>query len=172
MTIAAYGRFTEAGIKKIAARKFDRKDHLARQAALEDVKRKLATIEKIAEQENIAKQTTKLVEAAANRLARSKGSVTSYRTIEKRLCKVFRVTSADIAGRGRNSPPIVLARQAVMYWAKRLTRMSPQEIGHRMGGRDHSTIYHGIDAYPAKRAKQDRTLRRLPRLSEFKGRKR
>jgi chromosomal replication initiation ATPase DnaA len=167
--VAVSSKHTMAGAKK---RAFSQKDHFARQAALEDVTRSIARIERIAEQEGIRNQTAKLIETAATRLARSKGAVTSYRTIERRVCAVFKVTAAQIAGRGRNSPALVLARQAIMYWAKRLTLMSPQEIGRRMGGRDHSTVYHGIDVYPGKRAKHGRMLRRIPRVAEFKGRKR
>lgn len=166
--VAVSSKFTAAGAKK---RAFSKKDHLARQAALDDVLRSLARIERIAEQEGIWKQTAKLIEAAATRLARSKGSVTSYRVIERRICAVFRITPDHLKSQSRNAT-FVFARQAVMYWAKRLTVMSPEEIGRCMGGRDHSTIYHGIDAYPAKRAKQGRTLRIIPRVSQFGGRKR
>jgi chromosomal replication initiation ATPase DnaA len=169
MTFVASYRNTIAGAKR---RTFDKKDHMARQAALEDVTRSLERVVRVAEKEGIGNQTAKLIEEAATRLARSKGAISSYRTVERRLCKAFRVTPAQINGRGRNSPHIVLARQAIMYWARRLTHLSPQEIGRRMGGRDHSTVYHGIDVYPVKRAMQGRTLRRIPRVAEFKGRKR
>lgn len=74
-------------------------------------------------------------------------------------CYLFDVTREDIVG-----PSIVeqiaLPRQFCCYWIGRRTRLSTVQIARIMGGRDHSTIIHSMRAYPLKRAKQGRTLRR------------
>lgn len=54
----------------------------------------------------------------------------------------------------------MLARQAVMYWAVRLTGYSYPKIGRIMGGRDHTSIMYGATAYRKKREKMGRYLRK------------
>ncbi len=41
---------------------------------------------------------------------------------------------------------VVLARQVAMFFAKELTSHSLKDIGGRFGGRDHSTVIHGINS--------------------------
>ena len=41
---------------------------------------------------------------------------------------------------------VVLARQVAMFFAKELTTHSLKDIGGRFGGRDHSTVIHGIQS--------------------------
>jgi chromosomal replication initiator protein len=48
-----------------------------------------------------------------------------------------------IAGRGRTKE-IVLPRQVAMYLLREETDASLLEIGHVLGGRDHTTVLHGI----------------------------
>lgn len=78
--------------------------------------------------------------------------------IERRACRVFKVTSEALRGQ-RRSRHIVLARQFVMYWAARQTALSLPQIGRLMGGRDHTTILHGKNVYVEKRAFMGRILR-------------
>ncbi|RVT75642.1 hypothetical protein EM858_14435 [Agrobacterium sp. CNPSo 2736] len=54
---------------------------------------------------------------------------------------------------------IVLIRQACFYWMVRRTSSSLVEIGRFIGGRDHTTVRHGIRQYPAKRKAVGRNLR-------------
>ena len=86
----------------------------------------------------------------------------TFAIIERRICRVFRITVDELNAKGRKGR-VTVARQAVMYWAARLTALSPKMIGQRMGGRDHSTVYFGIDRYPERRAKQGRNLRKIER---------
>ncbi|MDI6026738.1 helix-turn-helix domain-containing protein [Corticibacterium sp. UT-5YL-CI-8] len=83
-----------------------------------------------------------------------------YEEIERRALKVFKTTSAELRSDRRNKE-IVLARQFVIYWAARLTKLSYPAIGRFMGGRDHTTILHAKRAYPAKRAAMGRHLREV-----------
>ncbi len=44
----------------------------------------------------------------------------------------------------RRTAGVVMPRQVAMYLAKTLTGRSLPDIGRRFGGRDHTTILHGV----------------------------
>jgi chromosomal replication initiator protein len=56
----------------------------------------------------------------------------------------FDSSLAELRGRAR-SKEIVLPRQVAMYILREETGSSLVEIGELLGGRDHSTVMHGID---------------------------
>ena len=82
----------------------------------------------------------------------------TYREIERRACDLFGLLPSELRSNRRNRE-VVFARQFVMYWAARLTRLSLPQIGRLMGGRDHTTILHGKRVYTDKRAAMGRHLR-------------
>lgn len=84
----------------------------------------------------------------------------SYAVIERRACRVFRLTKVELLSKRRHRD-VAFARQFIMYWACRLTIRSLPEIGRLMGGRDHTTCLHGKRVYPQKRAKMGRHLRQV-----------
>ncbi len=84
--------------------------------------------------------------------------VSTFRRIELRACRVFRVSMNELRA-FRRSPHVVFARQFVMYWAARLTALSTPQIGRLLGGRDHTTVLHGKSAYVQKRKAMGRHLR-------------
>lgn len=84
----------------------------------------------------------------------------TYEKIESRLAAALHITQNEIRSR-RTARNIVFARQAVMYWTVRLTAFSLPEIGRLMGGRDHTTILHGLKAYQQKRRMMRRYLRSI-----------
>lgn len=55
----------------------------------------------------------------------------------------------EVLGNSRKRP-VVLARQEVMYLARLETKHSLPVIGRHLGGRDHTTVLHGIRAYAKK----------------------
>jgi chromosomal replication initiator protein len=55
----------------------------------------------------------------------------------------YGVTTADLTGRGRRRE-IVLPRQVAMYLLREETGASLLDIGNELGGRDHTTVLHGI----------------------------
>ena len=59
------------------------------------------------------------------------------------ITKQFKVSLTELRGRGR-SKEIVLPRQIAMYILREETGTSLVEIGNLLGGRDHSTVMHGI----------------------------
>jgi chromosomal replication initiator protein len=56
----------------------------------------------------------------------------------------FDVTPDQIRSANR-SRPLVTARQTAMYLCRELTDLSLPQIGHRFGGRDHSTVIHATN---------------------------
>ncbi|WP_207470141.1 chromosomal replication initiator protein DnaA, partial [Paracoccus fontiphilus] len=63
--------------------------------------------------------------------------------IQRRVAEHYNIRLADLIGpkRARN---VARPRQIAMYLSKQLTSRSLPEIGRRFGGRDHTTIMHGI----------------------------
>ena len=55
----------------------------------------------------------------------------------------FNVSIADLKGKKRNSE-IVLPRQVFMYLCNELTDEPLKSIGIELGGKDHSTVSHGV----------------------------
>ena len=55
----------------------------------------------------------------------------------------FHITMDQIISKSRSSE-IVRPRQIAMYLCKNMTGASLEVIGSLLGGRDHSTIIHGI----------------------------
>ena len=56
----------------------------------------------------------------------------------------FSVSIADLKSKKRNSN-IVTPRQIAMYLCRMMTDTPLKSIGIILGGRDHSTVSHGID---------------------------
>lgn len=83
---------------------------------------------------------------------------TPFKRIETRACRVFKVSLMELRSSRRNGN-VVMARQFLYYWATRLTPMSLGQIGRLIGGRDHTSVWHGRERYPDKRAKMGRYLR-------------
>ncbi len=63
--------------------------------------------------------------------------------IQRKVAEHYNVRLSDMIGPKRVRT-IARPRQVAMYLSKRLTSRSLPEIGRRFGGRDHTTIMHGI----------------------------
>jgi chromosomal replication initiator protein len=63
--------------------------------------------------------------------------------ILRKVAEHYNIRLADLAG-PRRTRTIARPRQVAMYLAKQLTPRSLPEIGRRFGGRDHTTILHGV----------------------------
>ena len=59
------------------------------------------------------------------------------------VCRHYQVSEKDLKGRQRTRE-IVVPRQVAMYLLREETDISLEEIGRAMGGRDHTTVLHGI----------------------------
>jgi chromosomal replication initiator protein len=84
------------------------------------------------------------VEALSTSEGVQRGDTVEPASIIDAVSSYFRVSLAELRGRSR-SKEIVLPRQITMYLLRDLTSQSLEEIGTALGGRDHTTIMHGID---------------------------
>ncbi|MBN1162825.1 chromosomal replication initiator protein DnaA [Patescibacteria group bacterium] len=64
--------------------------------------------------------------------------------ILKYVCTYYSVKSTDLKGK-RRTKEIVIPRQVAMYLIKDITDTPFMTIGEFLGGRDHTTIMHGVD---------------------------
>lgn len=64
--------------------------------------------------------------------------------IIKNICGFYNIKETIIKGPKRNAP-IVRARQIAMFVLKKELELSFVEIGNILGGRDHTTIMHGVE---------------------------
>lgn len=60
------------------------------------------------------------------------------------VARFYSVAEKDLRGKGRTKE-IVLPRQVAMYVMREETDRSLVDIGQSLGGRDHTTVLHGID---------------------------
>lgn len=76
-------------------------------------------------------------------ILRSSDRKLTIEEIQRRVAEHYNIRLSDMIGpkRLRN---IARPRQVAMYLAKQLTPRSLPEIGRRFGGRDHTTIMHGV----------------------------
>ena len=62
----------------------------------------------------------------------------------------YSVKLVDLQGK-RRQKSIAMPRQVCMYLARRYTRFSLEEIGGYLGGRDHTTVMHGVRTIQSRR---------------------
>lgn len=78
------------------------------------------------------------------------------------VCAHFKISSVDLCGSSRKSK-LVTARQMTMYLLRRELGLSLGEIGHLIGGRDHSTVIYSVEKFESTIAlnqlKNDEVLR-------------
>jgi chromosomal replication initiator protein len=70
--------------------------------------------------------------------------------------EAFGVTISDLEGPSRRQP-LARARQVAMYVCRELTDLSLPKIGTLFGGRDHTTVLHGVNTV-GRLMKTDQTL--------------
>lgn len=59
------------------------------------------------------------------------------------VCRRYGITELDIRSQ-RRTKGLVMPRHIAMYLCKELTDISYPAIGRRIGGRDHTTVLHGV----------------------------
>ncbi|WP_232962636.1 chromosomal replication initiator protein DnaA [Paracoccus tegillarcae] len=67
----------------------------------------------------------------------------SIEEIQRKVAEHYNIRLADLIGPKRVRT-VARPRQIAMYLSKQLTNRSLPEIGRRFGGRDHTTIMHGV----------------------------
>jgi chromosomal replication initiator protein len=76
-------------------------------------------------------------------IAQRRGRLTT-RDVVDAVSTYYGVPEKDLAGRLRKRE-IVVPRQVAMYLMREETDSSLVDIGHALGGRDHTTVLHGIE---------------------------
>lgn len=87
--------------------------------------------------------TLELTQDCLSDILRASDRKVTIEEIQRRVGEHYNVRLSDIVGPKRLRT-IARPRQIAMYLAKQLTPRSLPEIGRRFGGRDHTTIMHGI----------------------------
>ena len=83
--------------------------------------------------------------------------------IQARVAEHYGLTLVDLLGPGR-ARAVARPRQVAMYLAKTLTERSLPEIGRSFGGRDHTTVIHGVRRIEALRGSDERIARDVDAL--------
>jgi chromosomal replication initiator protein len=97
-----------------------------------------------------------LAERALTTLTPHRTPCSPARTLELTATH-FALTVSDLTGR-RRTAGIALARQVAMYLLRAENGLSLPAIGALLGGRDHSTVSHGVEKI-ARDAEHDESLR-------------
>ena len=87
--------------------------------------------------------TLELTQDCLSDILRASDRKVTIEEIQRKVAEHFNIRLADMIGPKRTRT-IARPRQVAMYLAKSLTTRSLPEIGRRFGGRDHTTIMHGI----------------------------
>lgn len=96
----------------------------------------------IASAQNVT-PTTELVSGILQNIPQSKKFI-SPENIVSTVCEHFSTKPETVRSKKR-SRDIVLPRQIIAYFLRDLTQLSLQNIGEMLGGRDHTTILHGLE---------------------------
>jgi chromosomal replication initiator protein len=87
--------------------------------------------------------TLELVQDCLADILRASDRKLTIEEIQRKVAEHYNIRLADMVGPKR-SRAIARPRQVAMYLSKQLTLRSLPEIGRRFGGRDHTTIMHGV----------------------------
>ena len=111
--------------------------------------------------------TLKVAREALKQSLQPTGMGVTLDRITQLVCERYQVKVSDLRSK-RRGRSISEPRQVIMFIARKLTKLSLQEIGDHFGGRDHSTVLyavrqienrHGTD--PAFSATMERMVDRL-----------
>ena len=73
---------------------------------------------------------------------------------------IFHITKEQMISKSRSND-IAKPRQIAMYLCKNMTGVSLENIGELLGGRDHSTVIHGINKVEAELQTNEATVNLL-----------
>jgi len=86
--------------------------------------------------------------------------------ILKHVCAYYSVKSVDLKGPKRNKE-LVIPRQMLMYLIKDLTQTPLMSIGEFLGGRDHTTIMHGVSKVETQAQKDQNTAKDIQNIKKL-----
>ncbi|HEY6567292.1 MAG TPA: chromosomal replication initiator protein DnaA [Actinomycetota bacterium] len=86
--------------------------------------------------------------------------------ILEETAKYFALSTADLISKSR-SRPLTHARHIAMYLTRECTGLSLVKIGEIFGGRDHTTVLHGIKKVEDEMRARDATFRQVTDLTRI-----
>ena len=93
---------------------------------------------------------------------------TSPERIVEEVCRAFGVSLSEVRGK-RRTRAIALPRQVAMFLLRDLTTLSLQEIGKRLGDRDHSTVLHACSKIGRMKADDPGVRQKLAEVTRSLG---
>lgn len=84
-----------------------------------------------------------MIQEVLRDLLRSNERLLTVEEIQRKIAEYYNVRLSDMHSPKR-SRAVARPRQVAMYLAKKLTTRSLPEIGRHFGGRDHTTVIHGV----------------------------
>jgi chromosomal replication initiator protein len=87
--------------------------------------------------------TLELAQDCLSDILRQSDRKVTVEEIQRRVAEHYNIRLSDLLGPKRLRQ-IARPRQIAMWLAKQLTTRSLPEIGRRFGGRDHTTVMHGV----------------------------
>ncbi len=87
--------------------------------------------------------TLEMVQDCLSDILRTSERRVTVEEIQRKVAEYYNIRLSDMLGPKRTRT-IARPRQVAMYLSKELTSRSLPEIGRRFGGRDHTTILHGV----------------------------
>ncbi len=81
-------------------------------------------------------------------------------SIISRTAKYYELSGSEIRGKSRKAP-IVHARHMAMYLLKTELELPLEKIGDLFGGRDHTTVMHGVEKIRLMAARDEKVKREL-----------
>ncbi len=112
-----------------------------------------------------AKPSLDLVTKALEDMVNSKQQRVSAQKIMDTVCAFFSLDSKDILGKCRNKE-LVYPRQIIMYLMRNEMGYSFPKIGKELGGKDHTTIMHGVEKISKSLAKDNQLQKELALIKE------
>ena len=86
-----------------------------------------------------------LAKSIINKIVKNTNREIDINYIQEIVSKYFHISIEEMKDKVRKKE-IVIARQVAMYFSKDYTNNSLKSIGFHFGGRDHSTVIHGVQA--------------------------
>jgi chromosomal replication initiator protein len=77
----------------------------------------------------------------------------------------YRIRLSDLQSK-RRPRSVTIPRQVCMFLARRMTKLSLEEIGGYFGGRDHTTVMHAVKAIDQRRETDDDFVGQLRAIEE------
>jgi chromosomal replication initiator protein len=96
----------------------------------------------------------------------SKQEKLTIEDIVSAVARHYNLDEAELVGRSRRKE-VAQARHVAMYLAREETNASLPKIGQSLGGRDHTTVMHGIDKIASQIESDDGSRREVIAIREL-----